>query len=130
MNTTDSATTQAEAQDVVLASLDIVAQDLGLIEAIGGKVSSPAARDALAHVARIKDMWAKQSAPLWRPMGSAPEGDRTAVIDIWDGERRIPDCFWHEGFWCYEEFAMGEFRTIRITEPKAWMPTPAAPEGF
>lgn len=69
----------------------------------------------------------------WRRMETAPARDPRAVIDIWSGseECRYTDCFWLDGYsgW-YIELATeeGDYNTIRVPEPVAWMPVPKKPE--
>jgi hypothetical protein len=68
----------------------------------------------------------------WRRMETAPVGDPRAVIDIWSGseECRYTDCFWlPEGHWATELPDMeGQYNTIRVPDPAAWMPVPKKPE--
>lgn len=106
MDSTNTPKTQGGAQDVVPASLNA-----GLERCI--EITSPTG---------------------WRRMETAPAGDPRAVIDIWSGseECRYTDCFWapksHNG-WATELPDMeGQYNTIRVPDPVAWMPVPKKPE--
>ena len=68
----------------------------------------------------------------WRPMTEAPAGDVSAVIDIWDGERRVPDCFWSDTdqCWLFEDWDGAHYTNVAVTDPQAWMWVPKAPEGL
>lgn len=71
---------------------------------------------------------------IWHGMASAPVGVVGACIDIWckTEERRITDCFFDKeaSRWSYETFDGADYRCTGVIEPLAWMPSPAAPEGF
>lgn len=57
----------------------------------------------------------------WMPIETAPK-DWTRV-DLWDGEQRIPDC-WFEGWRWWTKSGYDE---CPVNDPTHWMPLPPPP---
>lgn len=74
----------------------------------------------------------------WKPMSSAPVGDKTARIDIWSGSvwRRYTDCFWGQSqmpgrpeAWHFLEYDPGNGMVARLVpDPAHWMAAPPEPQ--
>jgi hypothetical protein len=132
MDTKSATPTQARAQDMVLLPCPFCGNDKPsqFRHHVLQEETCVVCRVCFAN-ATLATKWNRR-AP-WRPMSSAPVGDVKACIDIWSGDDcRITDCFWdvHLARWAAEVFTdSGDYRTVRVADPVAWMPAPGRPEG-
>jgi hypothetical protein len=137
MDTKSTPSTQVQAQDVVPEN------EYGWPDVL--RLSNFHQGEIVGYMQTDEPMWAdaeiypgeyiRADLTGWRPMTSAPAGDVRACIDIWSGpeDRRITDCFWDADLadWAVEIYTdLGDYRTIRVDSPTAWMPTPGKPEGL
>ncbi len=61
----------------------------------------------------------------WSPIDTAPM-DGT-WIDLWDGQGRLPDCWWEAGrWWQWDHVGTGGQAPLETT-PTHWMPIPDGP---
>lgn len=72
----------------------------------------------------------------WRTMDSAPDGDLSAEIDIWDGRERKMNCRWVVPYfypsdgrcWCYLSSDGRHGNVWHVIETAThWMPSPKPP---
>lgn len=61
----------------------------------------------------------------WQPIDTAPM-DGT-WIDLWDGQARLPDCWWESGQWWLWDQAGSHGQVPVETTPTHWMAIPNGP---
>lgn len=68
---------------------------------------------------------------MWQPIDTIPNGDYSKKIDIWDGYKRITDCYWGKDGWYHDVYEVVGYgcASIHVTNPEFWMYVPEPPES-